>query len=359
MTKQSPLIILSAGGTGGHIMPAQSLAHDLIARGYRVEIITDSRGLKFTKGFGTIKLHEVSAGTFGKGLPKLALGIAQSIAIILKSKPAAIVGFGGYPSFPGVLAAQLLLKPTILHEQNAIVGKANKALACLATKIALSWPNSRGLSDKQRAKSTVTGNPIRTEIAKIADTPFPPITDTLNILVMGGSLGATVFSKILPQAFAQLPPENRAMLNITQQCREADIPEVKAAYEAANIKATLMTFIDDVATEITNAHLFIGRSGASTVAEISAAGRPAIFVPYPHHADQQQKINADAIADNGGAWTIEEKDFTIERVKTHIEQCLAKPSTLSSAAAKAKACANPNAAAKLAELVETLINTKG
>ena len=353
-----PLIILSAGGTGGHIMPAQALSADLIARGFRVEVITDSRGKKFTKGFGDLTLHEVSAGTFGRGAPKLILGILQSLAIILKTRPAAVIGFGGYPSFPGMIAGQILLKPTILHESNAVLGKANKALCILATKIALSWENSRGLSDKERAKSIVTGNPIREDIARLARIEYPSITDKLNILVMGGSQGASIFSQVIPAALAKLSPENRAKLNITQQCRAEDIADTTKAYEDAGITATLMTFIDDVATEITNCHLFIGRSGASTVTEMTTAGRPAIYVPLGVHKDNQQKVHADAVADHGGAWTVMQNDFTPESLHAQIETFLANPSTLESAAQKAKACAKPDAAAKLSALIEGIIEQR-
>ena len=356
---EKPLIILTAGGTGGHVMPAQALAAELIEREYRVQIITDARGMKYAKGFGDLKIHQIEAGTFGLGMPKLMLGILQSASILFKEKPAAIVGFGGYPAFPATFAGQLLGTPTVLHEQNAIFGKANKALAILALKIGLSWPNSRGLSKGEQKRAEVTGNPIRADIAKLAGHKYPEIKDTLNILVMGGSLGATVFSEVLPEAFANLSEDQKSRLNIRQQCREADLGGVKKAYAEANIKAELSTFIDDVPQALAKAHLFIGRSGASTVAEIGAAGLPAIFVPYPHHKDQQQKLNAESISEQGGAWTFTEDVFDSALLKSHIEGFLAEPKILKTAAAKSKACANPDAAAKLAKLVETVITTKG
>lgn len=358
MSKSKPLIILSAGGTGGHVIPAAALANELQAKEYQVEIITDSRGIKFSSAFGDIPIHQVKAGTFGKGLPNLLIGVFQSLKLMLKKRPAVAVGFGGYPSFPGAFAAQILGVPNILHESNAIFGKANKALGLMATKISLSWPQSYGLSEKEKAKSVIIGNPIRSEISALADKPYPPIKDTLNILVMGGSLGAAVFSEVLPEAINQLSKKQKSKLSIMQQCREADIDAVKKAYAEMGINAQCETFIENVPEELEKCHLFIGRSGG-TVFEIIAAGRPAIYVPYPHHADQQQKINADAISDKGGAWTIEEHVFTADVVKGHIEAFLADPSKLEKAAAKAKACGNPDAAAKLASLVETLINIKG
>ncbi|MFK7839314.1 MAG: glycosyltransferase [Bdellovibrionales bacterium] len=352
-----PLIILSTGGTGGHIIPAQALATELLKKGYAVEVITDSRGMKFTKGFGGIPIHQISAGTFGKGLPKLILGLLQSMILLIKNRPDCVIGFGGYPSFPGILAAQILCIPNILHESNAIFGKANKALGCLATKISLSWNKTQGLSKKEQSKSQVIGNPIREDIAVLASTQYPDMNETLNILVMGGSLGATVFSEVLPKSFTQLSHNQKSKLKIIQQCREADIQAVRKAYKKANIDAELATFIDDVPEALKNCHLFIGRSGG-TVFEITAAGRPAIYVPYPHHADQQQKINADAIAEKGGAWTIEEKDFTPEVLKEKIELFLADPSTLKTAAGKAKTCGTPDAASKLADMIEPLVNVK-
>lgn len=365
MSEETPLVILSAGGTGGHVMPAQALAHDLIARGYRIAVITDPRGMKYSKGFGDIPIHEVKAGTLGKGilgkvkgLANLAFGILQARKIIRRLKPAVVVGFGGYPSVPGVYAAQRKKIPTILHESNAILGWANDLLAKKATHIALSWEGSRGLNDEERTRSVVTGNPIRTEIKALADKPYPQLVQdgALNILVMGGSLGASIFSEVLPEAFKQLSPENRARLNIVQQCREEDLAQVEAAYKDIGINATLMTFITDVATEITNCHLFIGRSGASTVTEMTAAGRPAIYVPLGVHKDNQQKINADTVSDQGGAWTFVQDGFTSDALLARIERFLADPSILTKSAEKAKTCGNPDAAAKLGTLVEKLIN---
>jgi len=355
MGNKKPLIILSAGGTGGHVLPAQALAHELLDRDFAVELITDSRGVKFASGFKGIPIHIMPAGTFSiKGLPLLMIGVCKSILLLLKKRPAAVVGFGGYPSFPGHFAAQLLNIPNIIHESNIIMGKANKILAKRATKISLSWDNSRGLSIKEQAKSERIGNPIRTEISALSEKPYPTVKDTLNILVMGGSLGATIFSEVLPEAFAQLTDEQKSKLRITQQCREADLDAVRSAYKSAGINASLATFIENVPEALSQCHLFIGRSGG-TVFEITAAGRPAIYVPYPHHADQQQKMNAESISNQGGAWTFEEDVFTPDLLKAHIEKFLENPETLTATAAKSKACGKPDAAAKLSKLVENIV----
>ncbi|MGB0720737.1 MAG: UDP-N-acetylglucosamine--N-acetylmuramyl-(pentapeptide) pyrophosphoryl-undecaprenol N-acetylglucosamine transferase, partial [Bdellovibrionales bacterium] len=227
--------------------------------------------------------------------------------------------------------------------------------------IALSWPDSAGLSAEEKTRAVVTGNPVRPEIAALFTRPYPKLEQdgTLRILIIGGSLGASVFGKILPQTFAQLPRDYRARLHIVQQCREEDIDMVREAYETAGIKADLSLFIDDMATELDKAHLVIARSGASTVAEITTAGRPAIFVPYPHHADQQQKMNADSIADTGGAWTIVEAGFTPESVLPRIETFMQDPSILFRTAEKASACAKPDAARKLGNLVTAIASGWG
>lgn len=354
------LIVLSAGGTGGHVMPAQALALDLLARGFRVEVFTDRRGLKFKPLFGDIPMYEIRAATLGGGLPgkisgltELGLGVWQAGKLLAKKKPAVVVGFGGYPSVPGVYAAQWLGIPTVLHEQNAIIGRANALLARKAVYIAASMPHIRGLDEAEQKKTVCTGNPVRADIAALYDRPYPAPEESgkLRVLVMGGSLGASVFSKILPEAFSKLPADHRARLHIVQQCRAEDIENVRGFYARSGIDARLETFINDVAGELEAAHLVIARSGASTVAEVTAAGRPAIFVPYPHHKDQQQKINADTVADAGGAWVMTENGFTAEALLARIETFLQNPSVLLRAAENARKCGKPDAARNLGDLL--------
>ena len=359
------LVILSAGGTGGHVMPAQALALDLVSRGYKVEVITDKRGMKYAGAFDGVPLHEIKAGTLGAGLKgklmggiDLGLGILQAQKILRHKQPAIVVGFGGYPSFPAVYAAQKAKTPTILHEQNAIIGKANAMLAPKAERIASSTPDLRGIDESDRVRTIFTGNPVRSEIAALYTKPYPSldVDGQMRILVMGGSLGASVFSDVLPAALAQLPENYRERLYITQQCREEDVESTRKQYEDAGIEAKLSTFIDDVASELEHTHLVIARSGASTVAEVSTAGRPAIFVPYPHHKDQQQKMNADVIADAGGGWVMAEDGFTAEAVLARIETFLQNPETLFRTAEKARSCGKPDAARKLGNLVTAIIS---
>lgn len=281
-----PLILLSAGGTGGHMTPAQALARDLGRRGFRVELATDARGRKYAHMFGDIAVHVLPSGTAGaglmgkiKGVFSLVLGIMKAFALVRRLKPAVVVGFGGYPSVPAVFAAQRLGMPTLIHEQNAIIGKANHFLAGRAARIAISMPSITGLDEIDRARIVETGNPVRPEISELFMEPYPvpQAEGKLRILIMGGSLGARVFSDVLPEAFAALPADYRARLDLVQQCRAEFIDTVRAQYEKAGIKAELHEFVQDVAGELKKAHLVIARSGASTVAEITAAGRPAIF----------------------------------------------------------------------------------
>ncbi len=361
--EKNTLILLSAGGTGGHMFPASALAKDLLSRGFKVELVTDTRGKKFTGDFGEIPITVIQAATLrsgivGKvsGMMGLGMGIMQANRLINRMKPAVVVGFGGYPSFPAVFAAQRKKIPTIIHEQNAILGRANSMLAAKADRIALSMSHIHGLEEIDVPRATVTGNPIRDQIAALYSKPYPTVQPDgiIRILIMGGSMGAHVFSDIVPRALAKLSIQHRARLEIMQQARADDIENVRAAYSDAGIKAELATFITDVPDQLARAHLVIGRSGASTVAEVTTAGRPAIFVPYPHHQDQQQKINADAVADVGGAWVMTQNGFTEEAVLARIETFLQNPESLFRAAEHARSIGRPDAARRLGNLVTAI-----
>ncbi len=354
-------ILLSAGGTGGHVMPALALAAMLREKGAEVSLATDQRGAGLLNDDRTRDLKEVivlPAGAPGggvlkkiKGLACLAHGYLKAGTHIRRITPDAIVAFGGYPCVPAALAGAHKGIPLILHEQNAILGRANAFLARDAKALALSWPRTSGLPEGLPTEHT--GNPVRPEIVAIGAQPYaPPEKDgVLRILICGGSLGAQVFSDVLPDAFAALDNKARARLQIVQQCREEHLEQVRRRYHALGINAWLAPFIDDMAAEIATAHLFIGRSGASTVAEIAAAGRPAIYVPYPWHKDQQQKYNADVIAAQGGAWTLTQDSFTPEGVSACLSDFLDAPGKLADAANAARDCGRPDAALRLAESV--------
>ena len=359
------LVLISAGGTGGHMFPAAALAKDLRSRGFRVELVTDPRGKRFTESFEDIPITVIQAGTLGSGIlgkitgiGSLALGIIQSMRFLDKVKPSVVIGFGGYPSFPAVYAAQRKKIPTIIHEQNAILGRANSALAPRADRIALSMSHIHGLEEADVPRATVTGNPIREEIAALYSRPYPTVQPDgpLRILIMGGSLGAHVFSDVVPKAFAKLSAAHRTRLEVVQQCRPDDLDTVRDVYAAAGIKAELHNFISDVPAQLAKCHLVIGRSGASTVAEVTTAGRPAIFVPYPHHEDQQQKINADTVADAGGAWVMTQNGFTEESVLARVETFLQNPEVLFRAAENARSMGRPDAARRLGNLVTAIVS---
>ena len=286
----------------------------------------------------------------------MGLGYMQAKALLTKLKPEIVIGFGGYPSVPAVYAAQRMKIPTIIHEQNAILGKANVLLSARAERIALSHEDSIGLDSEDKIRAVVTGNPVRKGVADLFTEPYPDVqTDgAFNIFVMGGSLGATVLSKVVPAALAQLPDVYRNRINVVQQCREEDKQHLMAKYKDAGISAEIDVFFNNVPAQLQKAHLVIARAGASTVSEVSTAGRPAIYVPYPHHADDQQKINAEAVAKKGGAWVMVESGFTADALSARLETFLQTPQVLFKAAEAAQGCAKPDAGRRLGNLVVAL-----
>lgn len=362
--KSAPkLIVLSAGGTGGHIFPADALAQDLLSRGYRVALITDIRGKKYEPFAGGIPVYVVNSATVGAGLLKkvksvlsMGVGFFQARKLLSDLKPAVVVGFGGYPSVPAVYAAQIKKIPTVIHEQNAILGRANVFLAHKAERIAVAWAHVEGLESADEARAVVTGNPVRSDISGLYNKPYPTIEQDgmLRIFITGGSQGASVFADVVPNAFIKLSAAYRARLDIVQQCHQDDIPRVQKLYDAAGIKHDLRPFFKDMALQLEKCHLVVARSGAGTVSEVTTAGRPAIFVPYPHHADQQQKRNADAVADAGGAWVMTQNGFTPDALIARLETFLQNPETLFRAAENARSCGRPDAARKLGNIVMAL-----
>lgn len=366
MTEKTTRILLSSGGTGGHVFPALALADDLISRGFEVHLATDKRGEAYLSSDRKVKLAYtvLPSGTLGNGLKNKVMGVVNMGRGFLKARkliktfaPQVVVGFGGYPSVPAVLAAQKMKIPTVLHEQNAIVGKANLYLAPKAERIALSLPGGKGLEEADTMRAIETGNPVRQEISDLYTKPYPTLQrdGDLNLLVFGGSQGASVFSENVPKAIELLPENYRNRIHVVQQCRtEGEVSETEAFYKKLNIEATCATFFSDLPELIAQAHLVIARSGASTVAELATAGRPAIFVPYPHHADQQQMRNAEAVAALGGAWVMPEEGFTASALQTKLEMFLQNPETLFQAAEAARNAAKPDAARKLGNLVTAL-----
>lgn len=358
--QNAPLIILAAGGSGGHIFPAEALARGLIARGCRVALLTDRRGQAFGKGNEDVTVERIDAATLGGGLVgkakaviAMAKGYFQARKLLKKLQPAVVVGFGGYPSVPGVLAAQHLGVPTVLHEQNAVLGKANKLLARKAKRIATSLPKVAGLDEHDELRVVMTGNPVRPAITALRDSEYsaPSEDGEFRIFVMGGSQGATVFSHVVPAALGSLPDTLKSRLRVVQQCRPADLDEAGINFEKAGIRAELKTFFDDVPQRLKWCHMMICRSGASTVAEIAAIGRPAVFVPYPFNTDDQQLLNAEVVAEVGGGWVMPQDALTPEALAARLEPLMSLPDKLAEAAEAARGCGQPDAAERLAELV--------
>lgn len=350
-------IVIAAGGTGGHFFPAEALAAELISRGRRVVLMTDARA-KASAVFDDHDRHVIAgAGIAGRGVVRgmratggLALGVAQARAILSRLRPGAVVGFGGYPSVAPVLAARSLRpRPAIvLHEQNAVLGRANRFLAKRADLLALSFPGTSLVPSGISAQ--IVGNPVRNAIHYV---PYAPPAGPIHLLVLGGSLGARIFSDVVPPALASLPDDLRTRLLVTQQCRAEDIDRVRTAYAAAGIAATLNSFFADIASVLAGAHLVIARAGASTVAELAVAGRPAILVPLPGAIDDHQSANAKSLADHGGAFVMAQPVFTSDALASRLKSLLTDPATLENSAAAALAQARgKHAVTELADAVE-------
>jgi UDP-N-acetylglucosamine--N-acetylmuramyl-(pentapeptide) pyrophosphoryl-undecaprenol N-acetylglucosamine transferase len=355
------LVLLTAGGTGGHMFPADALARALLDRGCEVALVTDKRGGAYGDTLSTITTHKIRAGQVtGRGpvakllgLADVALGTLQARGLLKRLRPAAVVGFGGYASFPAMMAAGWLGIPSALHEQNAVLGRANRFLAKRATRIAVAYAKVRGLPRGGEAKLRLTGNPVRAPIVALAETDYaaPTPDGPLNVLILGGSPGARIFSEIVPAAIAALPETARQRLQITQQARAEDLPVAEAAYAEMGLKAELKSFFDDVPERLKAAHLLICRAGASTIAELTAAGRPAVLVPYPYATDDHQTANAGSIDTEGGGWLVPQPEFKPETLSARLAALLDDPSALVAAAKKAKTLGHPDAAARLADMV--------
>ena len=358
-------MMLAAGGTGGHLFPAQALAEELGRRGIAVELATDTRGDRYGTGFPARRVHQIasatlaghSAGDVVNTGVTLARGVAAAFKLMGISRPAAVVGFGGYPSFPPVVAARMRGIPSALHEQNAVLGRANRLLARRVTAIATSFATVAMLDGDLAAKARFTGNPVRATVIDAAATPYPlPLRNgSLNLLVFGGSQGARFFSDSVPPALAALPFAERAQLSVTQQAREEDVERVRAAYAAARIRAEVAPFFIDLPRRMAASHLVIGRAGASSIAELAVIGRPSILVPLPHAVDNDQLLNARNLSAAGGAWLIEQANFTPQRLAAEISRLAGDPQALISAAAAARATGRPDAVQRLADLVQELM----
>jgi UDP-N-acetylglucosamine--N-acetylmuramyl-(pentapeptide) pyrophosphoryl-undecaprenol N-acetylglucosamine transferase len=353
--------VLAAGGTGGHMIPAHALAAELRGRGHGVLLITDERGARFPGLFEGVPVQILPAGRLGggpigmlKAFGSVVRGRGQAKRLYRDHRPDAVIGFGGYPAFPSLLAASAMRIPTVLHEQNAVLGRVNRWLAGDAVAIGTAYDQVDRLKPKYADKVALVGNPVRSEIARLGELPFPPFDDVapLKILVTGGSQGANILSRVVPAGLGMLAPSLRRRLQVVQQCRPEDIERVRGQYAELGIPAELMTYIEDMPEKIADAHLIIGRAGASTVAELTAAGRPAILIPFAAATDDHQTANAREMVKAGGARAIQEASFTPDVLARQIEALAMDPVALNNAAARALSVGRPHAARDLADLVE-------
>ena len=345
--------VVAAGGTGGHMVPASVVAHELIRRGQRVTLLTDARGLRFPGLFEGVTSRIVESAVLSlraplKSLQAIWRGRGDAIQFLKAEHVVAVIGFGGYPSLPPLLAASALNIPTILHEQNAVFGRTNRFMAGRATRIATSFAGTKRLSEKYAAKTVLTGLPVRDAIRAIGEIQ---VSDGLvNLLIVGGSQGASILSRVVPAAVAELPADLRSRLLVVQQCREEDLAIVRAKYIDLGVAAECASYFADLPARLAAADLVISRSGASTMAELAAAGRPAILVPFAAAMDDHQTANAAEFVRAGGGPMLSEKDFTPANVAAAIISLAGSSDSLQRAAHAAKSVGRPDAGAAVATL---------
>jgi UDP-N-acetylglucosamine--N-acetylmuramyl-(pentapeptide) pyrophosphoryl-undecaprenol N-acetylglucosamine transferase len=354
--------VLAAGGTGGHLIPAFALAVELDRRGHHVALVTDARGARIPGKPDFLPAHVLPAGRLGKNPLTLARGLraiwqgrAMALRLFDSFQPACVVGFGGYPALPALLAAQSARIPTVIHEQNAVLGRVNRLLARRVDAIATAYVEVDRLDPRWADKVVQVGNPVRDDVLALRKEPFPPLDGhgLLRVLVTGGSQGASILSEVVPDGLAMLPPALRHRLQVTQQCRPEDIDAARARYAAHQIPAELGTYFEDMAARLAETHLFIGRSGASTIAELTVVGRPAILVPLAIATDDHQAANARELVRMGGARAIRQAGFTPKELAKQVQAIALDPEALANAAHAAWNCGLPHAAGDLADLVES------
>ncbi|AQS42005.1 MAG: UDP-N-acetylglucosamine--N-acetylmuramyl-(pentapeptide) pyrophosphoryl-undecaprenolN-acetylglucosamine transferase [Candidatus Tokpelaia hoelldobleri] len=360
--KEKGTIVLAAGGTGGHLFPAEALGLALLERGFDVHLITDRRAEQFIECFPQDHVHVISAGTLSgknpftlvRGAVQLTYGLWQARRLLRRLRPDLVAGFGGYPTLPPLLGAVQMGIPTFIHEQNAVMGRANRFLAKRVTAIAGGFLQPEGAF---AGKIIVTGNPLRAAVIGAGKVRYRPSKGNapFSLLVFGGSQGAHFFSEIMPQALTFLDEDRLSRLVITQQAREEDATTLRFAYDRLGVKAEIAPFFTDMAEHIAHAHFIIARSGASTVSEIAAIGRPALLVPYPHALDHDQALNAKGMAEAGGAGLIEQRELTPDRLAKILVFALEDPDKLADIARKAHAARKLQATRKLVMVAEGLV----
>ncbi len=358
--------VLAAGGTGGHMMPAHALAAELLARGHHVALVTDERGARIPGLFEDVPVHILPAGritgnplSWPGGVRSIWSGRRMALRLYDAFEPAAVIGFGGYPAFPALSAAHSAGIPTAVHEQNAVLGRVNRLVANRVQAIATAYPDIKRIAARNLVKVHLVGNPVREDVLALRERPYPLLDaeGVFRVLVIGGSQGATILSDVVPDGLAMLPEALRRRLQVTQQCRVEDIDAVRARYQKLGIPADLATYMTDIPERLAWTHLVIGRAGASTIAELTAAGRPAILIPLPSATDDHQTENVREMVAAGGARAIRQDRFTPVELAKQMQKLGLDPQGLTNAARAAHNCGRPRATADLADLVESLGRT--
>ncbi len=354
-------ILLCAGGTGGHLFPAEAVAHELIARGFDVQLAADSRVQKFADRFPASHIHEIRSATLGSKNPvalartawSLFAGYRQSRRLLAEMKPVAVAGFGGYPTVPPLFAATRMKIPTLIHESNAVLGRANRMLSGRVTQVAIGFDN---LTNGDANRMIVTGNPVRPEIVELSKQDYPARAenDPFDLLVFGGSQGAAFFSECLPAAIRLLDDQSRSRIRIVQQARPEDLDGLIAQYEQMGVVHEVQPFFSDMAQRLAKSHLVISRAGASTVSELAVMGRPSILVPYPHALDHDQASNAAAVSAHGGSTLYKQAVLSPQILADELTSALQNPKSLALAAKNTKSAGQPEATGKIADMLEAL-----
>lgn len=363
-----PVAVVAAGGTGGHLFPAEALARELSARGWEIVLASDARGAAYAQDFPAKERLSLDAATFKKGDPigmiragfKIATGILQAHRAFGRLKPWAVIGFGGYPSYPALMAALSRKDVTLIHEQNSVLGRSNRQLASKVDAMACAFPVLRMAPPELEGRVQVVGNPVRPDIRALYDQPYPEVDKTIRLLITGGSQGAKILSEQVPKALALLPVSIRIHLHVEQQTRAENVAEAEAIYKAAGIEAEIAPFFSDMASRLARAHIVIGRAGASTCCELAVAGKPSILIPLKIAMDDHQTWNAEVLREAKAAVVVAEDDCTPERLAGEIRTLIEGAQLLPVRAAAARSVARPDAARLLADLVErTVQRVKG
>ena len=359
-------VMIAAGGTGGHLIPALAVASELMRRGHAVTVVTDRRGAGLARRVDGIPVHAIRAasprgrsltGKVAAGLDMLA-GLGAALRLVHATKPSAVAGFGGYPTIPPLIAARLCGVPALIHEQNAVLGRANRFLAGKVDLVATSFEETRPAAAR---RTQICGVPVREAIAALMDRSYrPPAADgDFGLLVVGGSQGAGIFGETVPRAAQHLGDHLRRRLKVVQQCRPEDVDEVRVAWCALGVRATVSAFFEEMDDHLDRAHLVIARAGASTIAELAVSGRPSILVPLPHAADDHQRINAGVVAGSGGGWLVDQANLDSRTLASLLESLMASPETLTRASRDARRLARPGAASALADAIEGIAAGNG